>query len=61
MTLLTEPLLALRKDTADGFSLLLNLGLQEPVLDMMGELTQDFPVPLLSKTEADRIVAWYWG
>ena len=61
VTLLTELLLALRENNADGFKHLLNLGLQELGLEVVDELTRDFLVPLLSETEADRMVAWYWG
>jgi len=61
VTLLTELLLALRENNADAFKHLLDLGLQELGLDVVDELTRDFLVPLLSETEADRMVAWYWG
>ena len=61
VTLLTELLLALRANDADGFKRLLNLGLQELGLEVVDELTRDFLVPLLSEAEADRMVAWYWG
>ena len=61
MTSLTELLLALRENNPEGFKHLLNLGLQELGLDVVDELTRDFLVPLLSETEADRMVAWYWG
>ena len=60
-TLLTELLLALRANNPEGFKQLLALGLQELGLDVVDELTRDFLVPLLSETEADRMVAWYWG
>ncbi len=61
MTLLTELLMALRANDADGFKQLLSLGLQELGLEVVDELTRDFLVPLLSEIEADRIVAWYLG
>ena len=61
VTLLTELLLAPRENNADGFKLLMNLGLQELGLVVVEELTGDFLVPLLSETEADRMIAWYWG
>ena len=61
VTLLTELLLTLRANNADGFKQLLNLGLDELGLDVVDELTRDFLVPLLSEAEADRIMAWYWG
>ena len=61
VTLLTELLLALRENNADGFKRLLALGLQELGLEVVDELTRDFLVPLLSETEADRMVAWYLG
>ena len=37
------------------------MGLREPGLDVVGELTRDVLVPLLSEAEADRMVAWHWG
>ena len=61
VTLLTELLLALRENNPDGFKLLLTLGLQELGLGVVDELTRDFLVPLLSETEADRMVALFWG
>ena len=61
VTLLTELLLALRKNNADGFKLLLGMGLQELGLEVVDELTREFLVPLLSEAEADRMVPWYWG
>ena len=61
VTLLTELQLALRENNADGFKLLLNLGLDELGLDVVDELTRDFLVPLLSEAEADQMIAWYWG
>ena len=61
VTLLTELLLALRENNADGFKHLLNLGLQELGLDVVDELTRAFLVALLSEAETDRMVAWYLG
>jgi len=61
VTLLTDLLLALRENNADGFKLLLSMGLKELGLEVVNELTRDFMVPLLSEAEADRMVAWYWG
>jgi len=61
VTLLTELLLALRENNADGFKLLLGMGLQELGLEVVDELTRDFLVPLLSEAEAERMVAWHWG
>ena len=61
VTLLTDLLLARRENNADAFKHLLDLGLQELGLDVVEELTRDFLVPLLSETEADRMVAWHWG
>ena len=61
VTLLTELLLALRENNAEGFKLLLSMGLKELGLEVVDELTRGFLVPLLSEAEADRMVAWYWG
>ena len=60
VTLLTELLLALI-ERRSAFKHLLSLGLDELGLETVDELTRDFPVPLLSEAEADRMVAWNWG
>ena len=59
VTLLTELMLALRENNADGFKLLLGMGLQELGLEVVDELTRDFLVPLHSEAGADRMVTWY--
>jgi hypothetical protein len=46
---------------ADGFKHLLCPGLQELGLEVVDELTRDFLLPRLSETEAERMIAWYWG
>lgn len=48
VTLLSQLLLSLGANNAEGFKLLLNLGLQELGLEVVDELTRDFLVPLLS-------------
>ena len=60
VTLLTELLLALRENNADGFKLLLGMGLQELGLEVLDKLTRDLLLPLLNEAETDLMVAC-WG